>query len=69
MAGLRLFAGKTEKYLRINGEEGAVDVELCTQWFTKLNQIIVNYSEKDIYNMDETGLLYCGLPHNTIFSF
>ena len=34
------------KYLRINGEEGATDVELCNQWFSKLNQIIANYSEK-----------------------
>ena len=56
------------KYLRINSEEGAVDVELCNQWFSKVNQIIGNYSERDFYNMDETGLLYRGLPHKTLSS-
>ena len=34
----------------------------------KLNQIIANDSEKDFYNMDETGLLYRGLPHKTLSS-
>lgn len=43
---------------------GEVDIEqeLCEDWFTRLPLLLSGYEDKDIFNMDETGLLFRALP-------
>lgn len=44
------------------GERGSVIPTTVDDWKNRLPEIISGYSEKDIYNMDETGLFYKALP-------
>ena len=50
----------------INGESGAVDMRTASEWIENLGHLTSGYSESDIFNMDETGLFFCGLPHKTL---
>ena len=52
---------------RIVGESGSVGMEAVDNWKeTKLKFILEKYDEKDIYNMDETGLFYRMTPNSTL---
>ena len=42
----------------LHGEAGSVDSSTVIEWFTKVNNIIKEYENKDVYNLDETGLFY-----------
>ena len=42
----------------LHGEAGSVDSSTVIEWFTKVNNIIKVYENKDVYNLDETGLFY-----------
>jgi len=39
-------------------ESGAVDVQNCSVWMNNLQKLIKNYSPDDIFNVNETKLLF-----------
>nr|XP_054921146.1 tigger transposable element-derived protein 6-like [Dermacentor andersoni] len=48
------------------GEAASVDQASLQQWMAKHRNRILAYSDKDIYNADETGLFFQLLPWNTL---
>ena len=49
------------------GESGGVDTEVVRHWKRdKLNGILQRYRPSEIYNVDETGLLWKLLPDNSL---
>nr|XP_050030132.1 tigger transposable element-derived protein 6-like [Dermacentor andersoni] len=50
----------------IVGEAASVDQGSLQQWMAKHRGRILAYSDKDIYNADETGLYFQLLPSNTL---
>ena len=40
--------------------------EDCNDWYQRLPDLIEGYEEQDIFNLDETGLFYRGLPDKTL---
>ena len=42
----------------VNGESGDVDKIVVSDWKSKLSTICDEYVPRDIFNMDETGLIY-----------
>ena len=46
------------QFKEMYGDAGSVDSLTTTSWFDKLSNMIKNYDDKDIYNLDETGLFY-----------
>lgn len=49
----------------ICGESAEVNVDDVKDWKTKLPWILRNYSPKDVFNADETGLYYRAMPNKT----
>jgi len=43
---------------KICGESESVDLQICDEWKAKLSLIIDNNSLKDVFNVDETALLW-----------
>ena len=43
---------------KMSGERGDVDGEVVEEWVQRLPSICADYQPRDIFNMDETGLLY-----------
>ncbi|GBM59485.1 Cytosolic purine 5'-nucleotidase [Araneus ventricosus] len=51
----------------VSGESGDVDCETVDDWIqNQLLDLIKDYEQKDIFNADETGLLYNHLPSKTL---
>lgn len=50
------------------GESGSVDPESAAQWMLSLDPILKEYEARDIFNADETGLLFKCDPKST-FAF
>ncbi|GBM01524.1 Tigger transposable element-derived protein 6 [Araneus ventricosus] len=51
----------------VSGEFGDVDCEKVHDWIqNKLPDLIKGYEQKDIFNVDETGLFYNLLPSKTL---
>ena len=46
----------------ISGESKSVDPEKVLDWLKKLKHICKGYEVKNVYNIDETGLLFRVLP-------
>ena len=44
----------------------ALDMRTVEDWKAKLPEIIADYDEKDIFNMDEGGIFYRALPSMTL---
>jgi hypothetical protein len=53
-------------YSQKNGEAAFVDKDCVNTWIKRLPTIIEAYAPKDIFNADETGLLFRCLPDKTI---
>ena len=53
-------------YGSISGEGGAVDFTAVADWKTKISELTDGYAEEDIYNLDETGLVFRGTPNKTM---
>ena len=51
-----------------HGESASSDKQAATEGRTKLQGILKDYALKDIFNFDETGLLYCLEPNKTLAS-
>ena len=52
----------------ISGESASVPENVCDDWKEKLLELISGYEQKDVYNMDETGVFYRALPVPSIMS-
>lgn len=50
----------------ICGESGSVSEKDVNDWCDKLPDILSGYSDRDIFNMDETGLFYRALPDKSL---
>ena len=50
----------------LSGERASVDQDTVDSWRERLPGIIKDFSPKDIYNMDETGLFFRALPDKTL---
>lgn len=46
------------KFKDLHGEGGSVDLVTTNDWFKKLKNILTDYAEDEIYNLDETGLFF-----------
>ena len=53
---------------RISGEASSVDQSIVLSGRTKFKEITKKYSQRDIYNLDETALFYKLQPYNTLAS-
>lgn len=52
-------------YRAIVGEGAAVNQDMADKWLTDHLDKVFQYSDRDIYNADETGLFYQMLPNRT----
>ncbi|XP_042912235.1 tigger transposable element-derived protein 4-like [Parasteatoda tepidariorum] len=43
-------------------ESANVDKDLCQDWKSRLPIILAGYEDRDVYNLDETGLFFRALP-------
>ena len=48
------------------GESGGVDRETVEDWKKRISEICAGYEPKNIFNADETGLLYRALPTRSL---
>ena len=46
------------KFGKLCGERGDVDNDVVGEWKERLPSIVAGYANRDIYNLDETGLLF-----------
>lgn len=53
-------------YRKLNGEAADCPMEEATSWMETLPQMIAEYEPKDVYNCDETGLLFRAVPDKTL---
>jgi len=51
---------------QINGEANDVNQDTVENWKRKLSVLIKVYEAKDIYNADETGLFFKGIPTKSL---
>jgi hypothetical protein len=54
------------EFKTICGESASVDIKTVDEWKSKLLSICDGYDEKDIFNLDETGLFFRLLPNKTL---
>jgi hypothetical protein len=55
------------KFKSIQGEAAAVNMESVEEWRREILQnLLVQYSPKDVFNVDETGLFWRLLPDKTM---
>lgn len=55
------------KFKTLHGESGSVDEAVCDQWIKEtLEPILIAYDQKDVFNCDETSLLFRALPNGTL---
>ena len=52
------------KNLKVCGESGDVSGETVQSWKERLPEILANYSKEDIWNIDESGVLWQALPES-----
>ncbi|XP_042903150.1 tigger transposable element-derived protein 6-like [Parasteatoda tepidariorum] len=43
-----------------------VDKDLCQDWKSRLPIILAGYEDRDVYNLDETGLFFRALPTKSL---
>lgn len=48
------------------GEAADVDPSSCEDWQERLPLLLAGYEDKDIFNMDETGLFFRALPNKSL---
>lgn len=54
-------------YKTISGESAAVDLQQANEFVQPLPSLITNYKPCDIFNMDETGLVFKRLPNKMYY--
>ena len=50
----------------VSGESRDVDMSTVNTWKTSLDALLGDYDPNDIYNCDETGLFFRGMPDKTL---
>eukprot|EP00795_Rhopilema_esculentum_P004067 gene4067-biopygen11876 len=53
---------------KVCGESADVAVDTVKSWKERLGSIISGYEMQDIWNLDETGLIYRALPDKCLFA-
>ena len=53
---------------KVCGESADVAVDTVKSWKERLGSIISGYEMQDIWNLDETGLIYRALPDKSLFA-
>ncbi|GBM05390.1 Tigger transposable element-derived protein 6 [Araneus ventricosus] len=53
-------------FKQICGEEKSVNPNEVTDWIGKLKSLLKGYDDRNIFNADETGLIYRVLPEKTL---
>jgi hypothetical protein len=48
------------------GESAEVDTKVVENWFTNISEVISGYELKNVFNCDESGLFWKGLPNKTL---
>ncbi|CAF3218803.1 unnamed protein product, partial [Rotaria sp. Silwood2] len=54
------------EYRQISGESSSVSTTTTEEWKHRLLTIIGGYNEDDIYNTDETALLFKAIPDRSL---
>ena len=63
---LRFKSRRNINQATVCGENESVDMRTVEDWKAKLPEIIADYDEKDIFNIDEGGIFYRALPSMTL---
>ena len=48
--------------MNVAGEEGDVDKEVVNSWEERARELVNDYKPEDVWNFDETGLMWRALP-------
>ncbi|KAL4132599.1 hypothetical protein QTP88_009723 [Uroleucon formosanum] len=51
---------------QVSGEANDVNQETVVEWKQKISRLIAGYEAKDVYNADETGLFFRGIPTKSL---
>ncbi|CAI6369824.1 unnamed protein product, partial [Macrosiphum euphorbiae] len=51
---------------QVSGEANDVNQETVVEWKQKISRLIAGYESKDVYNADETGLFFRGIPTKSL---
>jgi len=57
------------KNIRLHGEKQSADTDAVEPFLIKMAEIQKEYSLNQIYNADESGLIYKSLPNTTLATF
>ena len=49
-------------HMNVAGEEGDVDKEVVNSWEERARELVNDYKPEDVWNFDETGLMWRALP-------
>lgn len=49
-----------------SGESACVDRESCEKWLERVQPVLAKYEERDVYNVDETGVFFKLLPERSL---
>jgi hypothetical protein len=52
--------------MTVAGEEGGVNPETVESWNERAREITREWKKEDVWNMDETGSFWRGLPEKTL---
>ena len=55
------------KFGKLCGEGGDVDNDVVGEWKERLPSIVAGYANRDIYNLDDTGLLFKTSQYKTFY--
>lgn len=50
----------------LSGEGSAVNLDSCEKWLENFRPLLQEYEERDVYNVDETGVFYKLLPERSL---
>ena len=53
-------------FRELSGESSGVDGSVCNDWIEKLPQLLTGYELADIFNCDETGLIFKQTPSKSL---
>ena len=54
------------KFKTFSGKSNAMDQHVIVNWKSQLNFLLREFDLKNIFNMDETSLFWCGLPTKSL---
>ena len=66
MAGLKNSIRRTASAAMVAGEAGEVSKKTMESWNERAREITTGWNARDVWNMDETGCFWRGLPEKTL---